>query len=251
VRIVCLGTASDALEKIVAANGLSAEQLAEISRRLSPINLHAGMARAMEGERVAFGGWAFERLAGKGTTGRQLAAVLGSDSAPAGWLLRLYGSTGFFRLEYADYIDRTRRITLEIRNGTRSPAEQKEVIDEICRDIPSYHVLTRIVMPTLSTVALKAWSAQQKIGVTVAGLALERHRQARGDYPQELSALVPEFLPELPKDHFSGIPLRYKRAAHGAIVYSIGANQRDEDGIMAAPKDDLAWRAGDYLAGAK
>lgn len=68
-------------------------------------------------------------------------------------------------------------------------------------------------------------------------IALERHRIARGRYPETLDALVPEFLAELPIDPWDGRPLKYRPAdpakdPHGRsfILYSVGIDGVDDGG---------------------
>ena len=82
----------------------------------------------------------------------------------------------------------------------------------------------------------------------VLGLSCELHRSAHGDYPDTLTALVPEFLDELPPDPFTGKPFIYRRRpdGEGFIVYSVGSNMTDDGGVSdeAAGKDDIAWEVG-------
>ncbi|MHC4506573.1 MAG: hypothetical protein ACYTFI_25035, partial [Planctomycetota bacterium] len=81
------------------------------------------------------------------------------------------------------------------------------------------------------------------------GLAIELHRSARGEYPGELRALAPGLLSEIPKDPLTGKEFAYRRRADGEgfIVYSLGANLRDD----AGEGDDVAWeRAGGAARGA-
>ncbi len=46
-------------------------------------------------------------------------------------------------------------------------------------------------------------------------IALERHRAARGTYPETLEVLVPEFLPQLPLEPYEGRTYRYTRMDAG------------------------------------
>lgn len=66
--------------------------------------------------------------------------------------------------------------------------------------------------------------------------ALERYRDARGEYPLTLADLVPEYLPELPADPWSGRPFGYRRLERGTLevprflLYSIGGDFSDDNG---------------------
>lgn len=64
-----------------------------------------------------------------------------------------------------------------------------------------------------------------------AAIAVERWRLAHnGRIPDSLNQLVPDFLPAVPTDPFDGKPLRYKKLAHGYVVYSIGHDFTDDGG---------------------
>jgi hypothetical protein len=53
------------------------------------------------------------------------------------------------------------------------------------------------------------------LGVTEIGVALRRYRLDRGSYPDELSAVVPEYLTRVPIDPVTGRPPAYARSGAG------------------------------------
>ena len=62
-------------------------------------------------------------------------------------------------------------------------------------------------------------------------IAVERYRLSHaGMAPENLSALVPEFLTAVPKDPFDNQDLRFKKLQHGFMVYSIGPDFADDSG---------------------
>jgi hypothetical protein len=62
----------------------------------------------------------------------------------------------------------------------------------------------------------------------------------RGAYPEALRGLVPEYLPEMPIDAFTGEPYEYAREANGVVVSSGG---KDVDEAPPASGDRLMeWR---------
>ena len=69
-------------------------------------------------------------------------------------------------------------------------------------------------------------------------LEVERYRLDHGDWPANLSALVPALLPAVPADPCDGQPLRYRRLGDGVAVYSIGPDGSDNGG---APLVDYKW----------
>jgi hypothetical protein len=82
--------------------------------------------------------------------------------------------------------------------------------------------------------------------LTVTAIALERFHLNHGEYPQNLSALVPEFLTSVPRDPVDGQPLRYRRDDDGAfLLYSVGEDGVDNGGDPHPEKSgSSAWRSG-------
>jgi hypothetical protein len=72
----------------------------------------------------------------------------------------------------------------------------------------------------------RAFCAQTLRDLAVTGLALERYRLRFGELPADLKALVPEFLPAVPRDFMDGRALRYRRPA----LYSVGLDAEDNGG---------------------
>lgn len=67
--------------------------------------------------------------------------------------------------------------------------------------------------------------------VVVTAIALKRYQLKHRNYPENLDALVPEFLTSVPLDPVDGNPLRYRSNADGTFVlYSIGENGKDDGG---------------------
>jgi hypothetical protein len=79
--------------------------------------------------------------------------------------------------------------------------------------------------------AIKAARSDAKIRETQAALAVERYRLVNGKLPNQLSDLVPTFLPAVPSDPFDGKPLRYKTLTIGYVVYSVGDDRQDNGGV--------------------
>lgn len=69
-------------------------------------------------------------------------------------------------------------------------------------------------------------------------LAVLEYRLERGELPDRLEQLTPEFLDELPIDPFDSEdrPLRYVRTGDGYLIYSIGEDGKDNGGRLPARK---------------
>jgi hypothetical protein len=78
--------------------------------------------------------------------------------------------------------------------------------------------------------------------LTDAAVGIERYRLAHQKLPEQLEELVPIYLPQAPRDSFSGERLLYRTTESGAIVYSVANNRRDDAGEMDEGKmtPDLA-----------
>ena len=61
-------------------------------------------------------------------------------------------------------------------------------------------------------------------------LALRQYRLEHGSEPAKLADLVPDYLPELPIDPFSGRPLRYQPDPTGHRLYSVWPDGVDDGG---------------------
>ncbi|GBD36702.1 hypothetical protein HRbin36_01830 [bacterium HR36] len=79
--------------------------------------------------------------------------------------------------------------------------------------------------------------------LTKVSLALALFRAEKGQFPDRLEALVPCYLPRLEPDLFSGQPPICRRTPRGYVLYSVGADGRDDGGRTHSdtpPGDDLA-----------
>jgi hypothetical protein len=125
-----------------------------------------------------------------------------------------------------------------------------------------YKVFAERSFPALKNAfQIKTAYLQSSLDLARAAIALERYRLARGEYPESLDALAPQFIAKLPHDVINGQPLKYRRtsdpssqssdAASGQFVlYSVGWNERDDGGVVVFTKGgavdnnqgDWVWR---------
>ncbi|WP_166830951.1 hypothetical protein [Thalassoroseus pseudoceratinae] len=107
-------------------------------------------------------------------------------------------------------------------------------------------ILESLLIPAV----LQAHKAEErqtmKAEVTQIGFAIAAYQREHGEYPQSLADLKPKFFAEVPQDLFSGKPLIYQRTPDGFLLYSIGENETDDNGVFDytgdIEKDDLAVR---------
>ncbi|HEY7426877.1 MAG TPA: hypothetical protein VH682_21755 [Gemmataceae bacterium] len=87
----------------------------------------------------------------------------------------------------------------------------------------------------MEKVAENCWRGQTQLRCAAVALAVERYRQANGDWPNSLAALVPGQIARIPADPYDGRPLRYRRGIQVVGVYSIGPDRKDDGGDLREP----------------
>jgi len=73
-------------------------------------------------------------------------------------------------------------------------------------------------------------------------VAIAAHRARAGAWPSTLDELVPTHVPRVPIDPFDGKPMRYRLKDGKPLLYSIGADRQDNDGVSPSVEraaDDL------------
>lgn len=115
-----------------------------------------------------------------------------------------------------------------------------------------FNVYARLMLlPALGDAAKKFAYGQASVDLARTAIALERCRLARGEFPETLDVLAPQFIPKVPHDVIGGQRLKYHREADGLFVlYSIGWNETDDGGVVGLKKDgpvdlqsgDSVWR---------
>ena len=73
--------------------------------------------------------------------------------------------------------------------------------------------------------------------ITLAGLALLQYKESRNALPETLEALNLGNT----DDPFSSEPLRYIPQGQGFVLYSVGPDQKDNDGSPKQKKQDKDW----------
>ncbi len=62
------------------------------------------------------------------------------------------------------------------------------------------------------------------------GRAVAAYHARYKKYPLQLDVLVPEFIPEIPKDPFDGQRFRMISTGEGVVLYGVGQDQKDDGG---------------------
>jgi hypothetical protein len=92
-------------------------------------------------------------------------------------------------------------------------------------------VFCALLLPAMEGAANRFASLEARRRAAVTAVAVQKYRLVHdGALPERLEQLVPQFLASVPLDPYDGRPLRYQRTATGFVVYSIGADRRDNGG---------------------
>jgi hypothetical protein len=207
------------------AGSIDAAELDDFAAALSANRngVQAALVRSLDGERIALGGWAFEGI----LNGTLNVDGLGGPPVPR-TMLWAYANPlrPLFKQDYAFYVT----VLGEMREVAGKPFDRAAVasIERRCEGVPRWAILSRLIMPALGRVFVKAAEMECAIDAARVGLALEKHRLAKGTYPASLEEL---HLPGgVPTDPFTGSPLVYKPAAGGVQVYGFAGNAKDDGG---------------------
>jgi hypothetical protein len=127
-----------------------------------------------------------------------------------------------------------RLMTEYVEIAKKPPEEQPELMHAVETQVKqakvNYDVVTALVMPAILKVGQAYQRDQAYLRCAVVAVAAERYRLDHHDWPATLDALVPDYLKAVPADPYDGKPLRYKRLADGAVVYSVGPDRTDDGG---------------------
>src|SRR5262249_37600236 len=114
-----------------------------------------------------------------------------------------------------------------------TPASRGKVLGDalVCLLIPATHKLMQA--------SDRSEQIQRNLRVA---FALGAYQRDNGQYPRKLDELAPKYLAVIPTDLFTGKSLTYRPAGEGYLLYSFGANGRDDGGRSYdddPPGDDL------------
>lgn len=230
LRVAQLEITMDALRSVAGVAPPSVDDGAKLETRLASFESYEPLVRAMDGERLLFGEWAFKLPASA------IMRMNGNDSGRL-WLI----SWAWSPLKGSDHAAYLR----VMRQYTRDAAEPYAPGDagrgdQVVNAAPRYCVLTRMLLPALPATKARFTAMIAQARITRAGLAAIRFKQAHGAYPTDLQALALANA----DDPFTGKPLFYRPADSGFTIYSVGVNLVDDGGAKGKDSEsgDLAWQ---------
>lgn len=223
-----------------------------LAERLVTVNITPPLVRAMEGER-AFQIWAYDYILSD-SYGSLIYMSEGEDAPPAPV------ATFFSRLLlwewrpllYADECYDLRLMETVVDDAAlpyRESHYAKHGAGEFPPEPPWWAFVARIAQPVFGRSQAVRDEAQAHLALACAGLGLQACRQQYGQYPDSLADLRARLGWKVPPDPFTGKDLIYRRQGRGYLLYSIGADLKDNQGrprvrgsrSSRAPYD-IVWR---------
>jgi hypothetical protein len=115
-------------------------------------------------------------------------------------------------------------------------------INEQLESVSPYEYLMGVGVPNVEKATQVMAHIQTLLRQATLACALERYRRARGEYPETLAALVPQYVAKLPNDLISGEGFKYQRAEKDKFtLYSVGWNMKDDHGTSSTNRIDGDW----------
>lgn len=262
VRLAMHTMALRAIWEGLADHRWSDAQLAHWQAELAKLNFAVEVRHGMAGER-AFGNRIIEFLRRKPemlpAIGQPEPPLPGQDGIEA---YRVVPSGWFYReqINYNRMFDEFIVPALPSEAGKFDPAliqaKNAAMRGELHREhrpskaVLKHRVLSNLLLPALEKAMHRSCQAQGFTELAITACALERHRLARGSYPESLAALAPEFGP-LPPDTMSGQPFRYERTPDRHFrLWSVGWDGKDDGGqvVLREPgKKEVDFENGDWV----
>ncbi|HEV3440712.1 MAG TPA: hypothetical protein VG122_25375 [Gemmata sp.] len=128
------------------------------------------------------------------------------------------------------------RLAEMLRDGMEPKKAKGQVIGDI---------LITLMFPAAHLVQDGFDKTTQTFDNVIVAFALARYQRDNGKFPEKLGALAPKYLPQAPRDLFSGKAPIYRATGDGYLLYSVGVNGIDDGGRGTddqPPGDDLVVR---------
>ncbi len=149
--------------------------------------------------------------------------------------LRAVRNNGFFSA--AINIQKTRLNELGISNALRD--EESSSFSGKGPNLQTYFTESIYYSDRLINKVMVIEAGKQ---LTVTAIALKRYKLRHENFPADLTALVPEFLPAIPLDPVNAQLLHYKPNADGTfLLYSVGEDAEDNGGDPTSTNPKTFW----------
>jgi hypothetical protein len=249
-RLRILQTAVEDLEEIAATGKLPPTWNLKFAGKLASMNLAGDLARDLSAAGLMGGKFYFEGIL-SGRISFPIIVRPPSESwvfpSNMGDQLRYWQLHNLVRREYSLYIDWHTQVSTAIAEPCISLKALIQRLHDADARITPDRIIPSTLLPAthpgplpvpwglssewspsnIGDVITATWWLRTKIAIAQVGLALERYRVDKGDYPSALDTLVPEYLPAVPTNIFTGNPLHYEHSPGAAAVVGEDAYYSD------------------------
>lgn len=224
VRIACVAIALRSLECSLPAGKFTAPELLELSAWLNRTEADCSRSwqRAVVGERT-FG---LQYFATKLIAPRPSRPPGPNQSNAFGFGENVYRGLGFHDRDRRLYLEIMSRFSTAMTNPfpvayQESVALEKELTARFSSGFGRFALLSRAMLPAMIKSTGREAALITHLRCAQTAIAVERYRLANnGTLPENLAELVPQFLPELPRDAAQGEPLLLERLPLGYQISS-------------------------------
>jgi len=228
IRLSC-----DTIKKLCEIAPPNDQQYRAIESLLGSLEEITSIVRAIDGERLLQGEWAFN------IPKDELNETMGdfSENYNSGLISKLvfFGMT-FKPISLADHAAYMRFMHESARFAERPYSrEQAEVLEKGVRK--KRYILTSILTPKIFRVKEIHCRMIAEVRIVQAGVALLQYKQKQDAFPATLEALKLQNI----KDPFSDGLLLYKTEGQGFVLYSVGPDQKDNNGSPRQKKQKTDW----------
>ena len=228
------------LKQIISGRDFDSTTLRTLIQDLRPELWREKFVRGIQGERVFFLENALAVLEGERD-------VLGLNMGDRifFWIIRpVTKADTLWAMKMFDKVESTSKLPFyEIKEFHKGLSEDFD-------SIPWSFSLSELLFPNFSSAWLKEAILEAFMGTGQIALACKIYKNQEGRYPENIAVLIPKILKKEPLDPFTGDPFIYKLQDDGFIVYSVGSNEKDDEGratyqvtrMVTEKDDDWPWR---------
>ncbi|MBD3176857.1 MAG: hypothetical protein GF320_16885 [Armatimonadia bacterium] len=123
--------------------------------------------------------------------------------------------------------------------GTDDSMSLDELIERTPTDLEARNdpIAEMLLFSSLDKLIRKLHEHEAQVASLAVLCGLRLYAMDHGEMPESLDALVPDYLPEMPLDPFTGEPLIYHPPAEGLALYSVGPDGQDDGGQRRGSAD--------------
>ncbi len=249
IRVAILGLTLEPFEQGLSTGAWSDQELAEFQKYFESANLLVGFDAALRGGERNGITKLVEDLPRRQLTEtmvgyrphdlKEHAFQLAVRWCPRGWLFQNAVSySRVMQMSFDAYDVRAQRVFPD-----KSEAANTFLHGQLSGITP-FKYLAAVGVPNIVKATQTTAQSQTVLHEAALACALERYRRARGEYPETLAALVPQFMAKIPHDLMTGESLKYQRTEKDKFrLYSVGWNLKDDGGTRNTNRmaGDWVW----------